>query len=68
VTITDMELARAYINGQKVIDGFERRKASRQMQRIVLDRELERRRAKRFHQREESADKVIFGEFREAAE
>ena len=64
---TDMELARAYINGQKVIDGFDRRKASRQSQCIVHDRELERRRVKRLQQRG-SADQVIDGEFREAGE
>jgi hypothetical protein len=60
-----MELARAYINGQKVIDGFDRRKASRQSLCIVLDRELERRRVKRSQERNESAARVIDGEFRE---
>jgi hypothetical protein len=65
---TEMDLARAYIKGQKAIDGFDRRKASRQSQCIVLDRELERRRMKRSQQRNESADQVIDGEFREAGE
>jgi hypothetical protein len=69
VTInTDMEFARAYIKGQKAIDGFERRKASRQSQCIILDRELDRRRMKRSQGRNESADKIIVGEFREVGE
>jgi hypothetical protein len=65
---TQMNIARAYIKGQKAVDGFERRKASRQSHCIVLDRELERRRMKRSQQRNESADQVIDGEFREAGE
>jgi hypothetical protein len=67
-TNTYTDLARAYIKGQKAFDGFDRRKASRQSQCIILDRELERRRMKRSQQRNESADKVIDGEFREAGE
>jgi hypothetical protein len=65
---TDADLARAYINGQKAIDAFDRREASKQLMCFAIDRELERRRAKRLQEFSESSTKVIDGEFREAAE
>jgi hypothetical protein len=65
---TDADLARAYINGQKEIDAFDRRDANKLLMCIAIGRELERRRAKRLQEFSESSTKVIDGEFREAAE
>jgi len=65
---TDAELARAYINGQRVIDAFDRREANAQLRCFALVHELERRRAKRLQQSSETATEVSGGELREAAE
>jgi hypothetical protein len=67
-TKSDTELAWAYIRGQKTIDAFDRREANAQLRCFALDRELERRRERRFQRFGESATEVIDGEFREAAE
>jgi hypothetical protein len=49
-TKTDAELARAYIDGQKAIDAFDRRETSKQLMCVAVGRELERRRAMRFQE------------------
>ena len=67
-TSTDTKLAWAYIRGQKAIDAFDRREASKQLMCFALGRELERRRAKRLQQFSGSTTEAIVGEFREAAE
>jgi hypothetical protein len=67
-TSADADLAWAYINGQKAIDAFDRREASKQLMCFAIDRELERRREKRSQrQLGESATEVSVGEFKEAA-
>ena len=68
ITKTDADLARAYINGQKAIDAFERSEANALLRCFALGRELERRGAKRLQQFSESTTEAIVGEFREAAE
>ena len=55
---TDAELARAYIEAQKVIEVFDKREANAQLRCVALGRELERRRAKRL-----GANAVIDGRF-----
>jgi hypothetical protein len=68
-TSTDADLARAYINGQKAIDAFDRRDANKQLMCFAVGRELERRREKRSQrQLDESATEVSVAEFKEAAE
>ena len=67
-TSTDADLASAYINGQKAIDAFDRREASKQLMCFAVGRELERRREKRSQRLGESATEVSVGEFKEAAE
>jgi hypothetical protein len=67
-TSTDTKLAWAYINGQKAIDAFDRRDASKQLMCFAIDRELERRREKRSQQLGKPATEVSVGEFKEAAE
>jgi hypothetical protein len=66
-TSTDADLARAYINGQKAIDAFDRREANKQLMCFAVGRELERRREKRSQPLGESATELV-GEFSEAAE
>ena len=62
----DAELAWAYIKGQKALDAFERREANTQLRCVALDRELERRKAKRLQPFSETATGPI--KFSEAAE
>jgi hypothetical protein len=66
-TEVNVELAWAYIRGQKVIEAFDRREASAQLRSIALDRELERRKARSVKWRGGPAT-VIEGDFSEAAE
>jgi hypothetical protein len=67
-TNSDVELAWAYIKGQKAIDAFDRREANAQLRCFAVDRELERRMEKRLRRFGESTTEVNVGEFREAAE
>jgi hypothetical protein len=62
----DTELAWAYIKGQKALDAFDRREANTQVRCIALDRELERRKAKRLQPFSETTTGA--SEFGEAAE
>jgi hypothetical protein len=66
-TEVNVELAWAYIRGQKVIEAFDRREASAQLRSVALDRELERRKARSVQRRGGPAT-VIEGDFSEAAE
>ena len=67
-TSTDTKLAWAYIRGQKAIDAFDRREASKQLMCFAIDRALERRREKRSQRLGESATEVSVGKLKEAAE
>jgi hypothetical protein len=67
----DEELVRGYIKAHKVIDVFERRDARMQRQGLMIDRELERRRGKRFQSapaREVKTAKFNVNRFDQAAE
>jgi hypothetical protein len=67
-TSTDANLARAYINGQKAIDAFDRREANKQLMCFAVGRELERRREKRSQLLGESATEISVGESKETTE
>ena len=66
-TEVNVELAWAYIRGQKVIEAFDKREASAQSRSFALDREIERRKARSI-QRWAGPATLIEGEFSEAAE
>ena len=66
-TELNVELAWAYIKGQKAIEAFDRREAIAQSRSVALDRELERRKA-RSAQRWAGPATVVEGDFSEAAE